>query len=64
MRKDKFSEERIKAAKGAKGLLFVVAYHILLNKQGRVMGKYLSLNMNEETERINKIVNHGIIQKL
>ena len=53
MRKVKFGKERIKKAKGVKGIPFVVTYHPQLKNLGRIINQNIYLlNMNEETKKV------------
>ena len=49
MRRVQFGKEGIKKAKGVKGILFVVTYHLQLKNPGRKINQNIYLlNMNEE----------------
>ena len=53
MRKVTFGKERIKNAKGVKGIPFFVTYHPQLKNLGRIINqKIYLLNMNEETKNV------------
>ena len=53
MRKVKICKERIKKAKGVKGIPFVVTYHPQLKDLGRIINQnFYLLKMNEETKKV------------
>ena len=52
MRRVQFGKEGIKKAKGVKGILFVLTYHLQLKNLGRKINQNIYLlNMNEEVTK-------------